>query len=86
MHYEGPREQDDPANEGARPTAVTLLVEDIAHEQRAEDLGRPVHGAVQRAGADIEQRAVVLVEFLKKNQSASVPSFATKKQVTVRQV
>ena len=64
-------EEDEPAREGAEAACEAALVEEEADRDGPDDLREPVDEVVERASADVEQRAVVVVELCRAKGQAS---------------
>ena len=56
-------EEREPASVGTDAPADAALIEEETHEDGTDHLGEPVDEIVQRPGTDVEDRAVVVVEF-----------------------
>ena len=63
MHDEDHDEEDDPAREGAEATGETALVKEEANRDGADNLRQPVDEVVECTRADVEDRAIEVVEF-----------------------
>ena len=72
MDDEDHNEEYEPADVGTDAPADTALVEEKTHADGADHLGEPVNKVVQRASTDVEDCAVVVIEFWFRDTSALV--------------
>ena len=71
MDDEDQDEEREPASVGTDAPADAALVEEETHEDGTDHLGEPVDEVVQRPGTDVEDRAVVVVEFCRASSSVT---------------
>lgn len=82
----GHHEQDSPACKGPSAPAETSAIQDETNHPRTDDLGKPIHDVIQRSGANVEQRGVIVVEFCPIFLSCQNDVYAWDKAGDIRQV